>query len=74
MGGNFFGGGGGFIMWIITLAILGILLFLGIKYFKSKNVEILKRETPLDILKSRYARGEIDKDTFNEMKRELGGT
>ncbi len=30
-------------------------------------------ETPLDILKARYARGEISREQFDEMKRDLGG-
>ena len=30
-------------------------------------------QTPLDILKVRYAKGEITKDQFEEMKRALGG-
>jgi putative membrane protein len=30
------------------------------------------RESPLDILKARYARGEISKEQFEEMKRTLG--
>lgn len=29
------------------------------------------RETPLEILQKRYARGEIDRDTFERMKRDL---
>jgi putative membrane protein len=28
-------------------------------------------ETPLDILKKRYARGEIDRDQYEQMKRDL---
>lgn len=30
------------------------------------------RETPLEILEKRYARGEIDRDAFERMKRDLG--
>ncbi|MCL4489264.1 MAG: SHOCT domain-containing protein [Chloroflexi bacterium] len=30
------------------------------------------RETPLDILKARYARGELSTEQFEEMKRRLG--
>ncbi len=29
------------------------------------------RETPLDILKQRYARGEINRDQFEQMKEDL---
>ena len=29
-------------------------------------------ETPLDILKARYAKGEITKDQFDQMRRDLG--
>ncbi len=30
-------------------------------------------QTPLDILKMRYARGEITKEQFDQMKQDLGG-
>ena len=31
-----------------------------------------KKETAVDILKQRYARGEIDKAAFEEMKKDIG--
>ena len=30
-------------------------------------------QTPLDIVKARYAKGEFTKEQFDEMKRDLGG-
>ncbi|HEX2981115.1 MAG TPA: SHOCT domain-containing protein [Anaerolineaceae bacterium] len=29
------------------------------------------RQTPLDVLKERYARGEISRETYEEMRRDL---
>lgn len=29
------------------------------------------RQTPLDVLKERYARGEISRDVYDEMRRDL---
>ncbi len=37
-----------------------------------RNHESLREESPLEILKKRYARGEIDKQEFEEKKRDLG--
>ena len=54
--------------WIIVLGViaLGIILYAG----KNGN-KILKKESPLDILKKRYAKGEITKEQYEEQKRTI---
>ncbi len=55
-----------------ALIILAIVVL--VKYL-SRNSSGYDRpqRTPLDILKERYARGEIDKQEFEEKKRDLTG-
>jgi putative membrane protein len=62
-------GYGGVIMWIILILIIGVIAYFVIKGQKS----ILKKdeETPLDILKKRYAKGEISKQEFEKMKKDI---
>lgn len=71
---GFFGSfGHGFFGWIIPilfwgLTIYGFVTFL--KYLFRKN-DNMKHETALDILKKRYAAGEINRQEFSEMKSHL---
>jgi len=58
-------------MWILVLAIMGILA-----YFLKQNVHFrpmgdTSHETRLEILKKRYARGEITQEEFEDMKKSL---
>ncbi len=69
---EFFNGGGIF-MGIFSLVILGLLIFLGINYFKKDGFLSGGKEKPLEILKLRYAKGEITKEEFEAMKREIAG-
>lgn len=66
--GHMNSGYGGFMMFI-TLIVIGILIYLMVKYGKENYKE--EKETPLEILKKRYAKGEITKEKFEEMKKEL---
>jgi putative membrane protein len=67
------GGGMGIIMIIFWALLIGAFLFLisgainGIRNIKSKN----EVPTSIEILKQRYARGEIDRDEFEEKRRDL---
>lgn len=64
-------GYGGIIMWIIFLIIIGLVVYLILRNTGFKGFEISDRETPLDILKRRYAQGEITKEEFDNMKKDL---
>ena len=68
MGWNY--GLGGFIWSLIILVVL-----VGIAIYFIKNREKLKqdyeKESALEILKKRYAKGEITKQQYEEMKNEL---
>lgn len=63
--------GGGF-MWIFWIAIIVGLVFL-IKWIiqQNKSVEQKHVENPLEILKKRYARGEINQEEFEQKKKDL---
>ncbi len=54
---------------LIILAIVVLVRYLS----GSSSGKDRPERTPLDILKERYARGEIDKQEFEEKKRDLTG-
>ena len=58
--------------WIIGLIVLVALIWIIVKVASQNGKSLKDREkTPLDILKQRYARGEIDKKEFEERKKDL---
>lgn len=62
---------GGF-MWIFWIAVIVGLVFL-IKWIvqQGKPSESSANDNPLGILKRRYARGEIDKEEYEQKKKDL---
>ncbi|WP_201328130.1 SHOCT domain-containing protein [Thermotomaculum hydrothermale] len=65
-------GYGGFMMW------LGFIFIIVVLYIVLKNSGALagvsnsnKNKTPMDILKERYAKGEITEEEFERMKKNL---
>lgn len=73
---NMMGGwnGLGLLGWIPML-LFWIILILGVvalfRYLGGSGKTTRNDKTPLDILKERYARGDIDKKEFEDMKKEL---
>jgi len=68
---NYGFGYGGMFMWLIFLIVLGVAIYFIIQASKSKDVAGQVQDTPLDILKKRYAKGEITKEEFDRMKKDL---
>jgi putative membrane protein len=66
----YYGYGGGF-MGLLFIVIIGVLIYLVLQYTKTKGGIGVSGETPLDILKKRYAKGELTKDEFDRMKKEI---
>ncbi len=64
-------GGGWWILWLIfwILVIIGLVLL--IKYLWEGGAVKRGQESALEILKKRYARGEISKEEFEEKKKDL---
>ena len=58
--------------WIIGLFILiAVIVITVYAARKNQSIDPQEKKTPLDILKERYARGEIDKTEFDERKKDL---
>lgn len=73
MGGDF-GMGFGMIISVLfwVLVIVGVVLLVRwLGAGASQQPSAPRPETPLDVLKKRYARGEIGKEEFEEKKRDL---
>ena len=64
--------------WVMTVAFWAILIFLGVWAVRSlirptSPPSGPSHRSPLDIAKERYARGEISREEYEEIRRTLGG-
>ena len=62
--------GGGF-MWIFWILIIVGIFFLFQNMAKGNSGGSEDKETPMEILKKRYARGEIEEDEYERRRKEL---
>jgi uncharacterized membrane protein len=66
--------GGGIFMWIIFLIVIGVIVYLIVVAGRSRHyypTHGSPGESAQDILKKRYARGEISKDDYERMKKDI---
>ncbi len=75
MWGGWYGMFFGPLMMIIFIAVVVVLVVLAVRWLGGSHgasQHSSSTKTPLDILKERFARGEIDKEEFEERRRVLG--
>lgn len=64
-------GGFGFIFDLLWAAFIIALIVAAVRFSRRENWTHFGRRTPVDILKERYAKGEIDKEEFEQRRRDL---
>lgn len=67
--------GFGMLMWLVVVAaVIGVVVYFVIRTTRRDStfsgIRSSHRE-PMDILRERYAKGEIDRDTYERMKNDL---
>lgn len=65
------GTGMGIGMWIFWIVLILIVVFLIKALVGNEPVNNPNNETPLEILRKRYASGEISREQYEQMKKEL---
>jgi putative membrane protein len=63
--------GGDLFMWILLLVVIGVVVYLLVNRSSKQPFLSKDEETPLEIIKKRYANGEITKEEYEDMKRDL---
>lgn len=65
-GDHWFGGGFMWVFWVLLI----IFIFWGARLFTANN-DSNQQQSALDIIKERYARGEINQEEYEAKKRDL---
>ncbi len=68
-----YGGYGGGFMWLILLIVIAAIVYFAYNRNSGAGGGSFggRRESPMDILKTRYAKGEISKEEYERLKRDL---
>jgi len=67
-----YGGYGGMFMWLIWIIIGAVIIYFVFNLSKGNGKSIdSEKESPTEILKRRYAKGEITKEEFDRIKKEI---
>ena len=69
-GGHWFGGG---FMWLFWILLIVVVVWAVKVAMGGGNNSSEKQRSALDILKERYAKGEIDQEEFEQKRRDLSG-
>ena len=69
-GGHAYGSG---FMWIFWILIIAALIWFVTIATRDRKDASGREKSALEILQERYARGEIDRDEFEQKKKHLGG-
>ncbi len=58
-------------MWIIWIAIIALMVWLILRITNTNEPTSPRKETPFEILKRKYANGEITAEEFDKRKKKL---
>lgn len=61
-------GPGGIVLWLVVAAIVVVII---VAIVGGSKTSTEGKETPLEILKKRYAKGEISKQEFDKIKKDI---
>lgn len=65
------GWGGDIVMWGLLLIVIGVVIYLMVNRSSQQQSFSKDTETPLDIIKKRYAHGEITREEYEQMKHDV---